>query len=53
MAIIRALYESVDTLKPVEYTGPVRRRRPRLAQEIHRPPSHPPEFVHATVPHYE
>jgi predicted dehydrogenase len=48
VAIIRALYESVETLKPVEYRGPTRRRRPSLAQEIQRPPAREREMVHTS-----
>ena len=53
VAIIRALYESAETLKPVEYRGPARRRRPNLAQEIQRPPVRKPELVRSSSPHRE
>jgi glucose-fructose oxidoreductase len=51
VAIIRALYRSAETLKPVEYHGPARRRRPTPSQEIYRRPHREPELIHSSSPH--
>lgn len=51
--IIRALYESAAIRRPVEYRGPVRARRPSLAQEIRRRPVRKPELVRVSSPHEE
>ena len=53
VSIIRALYQSAETMKPVEYRGPMRRRRPTAKQEIYRRPSRERELVHTTSPHQE
>ncbi|HET9326968.1 MAG TPA: Gfo/Idh/MocA family oxidoreductase, partial [Candidatus Eisenbacteria bacterium] len=53
VSIIEALYQSAETMKPVEYQGPVKRRRPTAAQEIFRRPSRERELVHTTSPHQE
>jgi predicted dehydrogenase len=44
--IIRALYESLQSGKPVTINLPERDKRPGAAQEIHRPPVSKPELVH-------
>jgi len=48
--VIRALYESARTGRPVRVTPVERRRRPSLDQEIHRPAVEKPEVVHAEPP---
>jgi glucose-fructose oxidoreductase len=53
VAIIRALYRSARTLRPVAYRGPIRQRRPSAGQEIHRPPpARKPELIHTRTPHH-
>jgi glucose-fructose oxidoreductase len=48
--IIRAIYESIETKKPVQIKQTEIERRPAIAQEIHRPPAPKPELVHAASP---
>jgi glucose-fructose oxidoreductase len=48
--IIRAIYESIETKKPIQLQQVEIEQRPRLAQEIHRPPVPKPELVHAQSP---
>ena len=48
--IIRAIYESIETKKPVSIKQTEIERRPAMAQEIHRPPVPKPELVHAESP---
>ncbi len=48
--IIRALYRSAQTGRPVELAPFQRRERPSLEQEIRRPPIEKPEMVHAQAP---
>jgi glucose-fructose oxidoreductase len=48
--IIRALHESVRTGRPVQLALSDERRRPTLAQEIHRPPAGEPEIIGAWGP---
>ena len=51
VAIIQDLYRSIDSMKPVEYQGPRRERRPTPAQKIQRPPvRQEPELVHTSSP---
>jgi len=48
--IIRALYQSMESGRPVEL-GPFRRsERPSLEQEIRRPPIEKPSVIHAQAP---
>jgi glucose-fructose oxidoreductase len=51
--VIRALLRSVRTRRPVRLGPFVRRRRPRLAQEIERPPVRKPRVVRAQPPSRE
>jgi glucose-fructose oxidoreductase len=48
--IIRALYESADTGRPVALEPFTREHRPSLDQEIHRPPVSKPELVNTEAP---
>jgi predicted dehydrogenase len=48
--VIRALYRSAETRKPVRLGEFGRRRRPEPSQEIRRPPVRKPELVHAETP---
>lgn len=48
--IIRALYESAESSRPIELDEFDRKRRPRAGQEIRRPPVEEPELVHAKAP---
>jgi glucose-fructose oxidoreductase len=48
--IIRALHESVRTGRPVRLALSAERRRPTLAQEIHRPPAGEAEIIGARGP---
>jgi predicted dehydrogenase len=48
--IIRALYDSVQTHRPVTMKQLNRRRRPSLRQEIYRPRISKPRLVHVTAP---
>jgi glucose-fructose oxidoreductase len=48
--IIRSLYESAKTGRPVALRQLSRRRRPSLRQEITRPPVRKPERVHVEAP---
>jgi predicted dehydrogenase len=53
VAIIRALYRSAQTLRPVAYRGPVRQRRPSEEQQIFRPAAdRRPELIHTRTPHH-
>ena len=48
--VIRALYRSAETGKPVQLSLFERRRRPEPAQEMRRPPVKKPRLVHAASP---
>jgi len=48
--VIRALYRSAETGRPVELAPFERRERPSLEQEIRRPPIEKPQVVHAQAP---
>ncbi len=48
--IIRALYRSAETGKPVKLGEFERRRRPTMTQEIHLPPVDKPELVNTESP---
>src|SRR4051812_20344722 len=48
--VIRALYRSAETGRPVELPPFERRERPSLEQEIRRPPIDKPSVVHAQAP---
>jgi len=48
--VIRALYRSAETGRPVELERFERRDRPSLEQEIRRPPIDKPEVIHARAP---
>jgi len=48
--IIRALYRSADSGKPVSLPPFAKRERPSLEQEIRRPPVDKPEVIHAAAP---
>jgi len=48
--VIRALYRSAETGRPVELDPFERRERPSLEQEIRRPPIDKPEVIHARAP---
>jgi glucose-fructose oxidoreductase len=48
--IIRALYESMESGRPVELAPFQRRERPSLEQEIRRPPIEKPSVIHAQAP---
>ncbi len=48
--VIRALYQSIETGRPVELAPYQRRERPSLEQEIRRPPIEKPQVIHARAP---
>jgi glucose-fructose oxidoreductase len=48
--IIRALYQSMESGRPVELAPFQRRERPSLEQEIRRPPIDKPSVIHAQAP---
>ena len=48
--IIRALYQSAESGRPVELEPFERRDRPSLEQEIRRPPIDKPDVIHARAP---
>ena len=48
--VIRALYRSTETGKPVALEPFVKEERPSLAQEIHRPPVRKPSLVNTEAP---
>lgn len=48
--IIRAIYESIETRRPVRVKATEIVARPSLEQEIHRPPVPEPQLVHAQNP---
>jgi glucose-fructose oxidoreductase len=48
--IIRAIYESIESKKPVQIKQTDIDLRPAIAQEIHRPPVPRPRLVHAESP---
>ncbi|HEY5298037.1 MAG TPA: Gfo/Idh/MocA family oxidoreductase [Verrucomicrobiae bacterium] len=48
--IVRSLYESVKTQRPVKFQSLKRRRRPSLRQEIYRPRVSKPHLVHVAAP---
>jgi glucose-fructose oxidoreductase len=48
--VIRALYESIESGRPVELAPFQRRERPSLEQEIRRPPIEKPSVIHAQAP---
>jgi len=48
--VIRALYQSMATGRPVELPPYERHERPSLEQEIRRPPIEKPQVVHAQAP---
>ncbi|MFN2646483.1 MAG: Gfo/Idh/MocA family protein [Burkholderiales bacterium] len=48
--VIRALYESMKSARPVELAPYERRERPSLEQEIRRPPIEKPTVIHARAP---
>jgi predicted dehydrogenase len=48
--IIRAIYESIETKRPVSIRQTVIEMRPTAAQEIYRPPVREPELIHAESP---
>ena len=48
--MIRALYKSIETGRPVELAPYERRERPTLEQEIRRPPIEKPQVIHAQAP---
>src|SRR5258708_26376806 len=48
--VIRALYQSMATGRPVELPPYARRERPSLEQEIRRPPIEKPQVVHVQAP---
>lgn len=50
VSIIRSLYESVRTGRPVKFKTIKRRRYPDLRQEIHRPPVAKPRLVRVQAP---
>jgi len=50
ISIIRSLYESVNTRRPVKLKTLSRRRYPDLRQEIHRPRVTKPKLVHVEAP---
>lgn len=51
--IIRALYQSAATGKPIKLAEFERKTRPTIEQEIHEPPVKKPELVRAASPHKE
>ncbi|MGH7978002.1 MAG: Gfo/Idh/MocA family protein [Limisphaerales bacterium] len=50
VSIIRSLYQSAHTGRPVRFKSIKRRHYPDLRQEIHRPPVHDPRLVHVQPP---
>jgi predicted dehydrogenase len=48
--VIRALYRSAESGRPVELAPFAKRARPSLEQEIRRPPIEKPEVIHAAAP---
>jgi hypothetical protein len=48
--VIRALYRSAETGRPVELAPFEKRERPSLEQEIRRPPVEKPEVIQASSP---
>jgi hypothetical protein len=48
--VIRALYRSIESGRPVELAPYQRRERPSLEQEIRRPPIEKPQVIHAQAP---
>ena len=48
--IIRALYRSAESGRPVSLPPFAKRERPSLEQEIRRPPVEKPEVIHAAAP---
>jgi predicted dehydrogenase len=48
--VIRALYRSAETGRPVELPPYEKRERPSLEQEIRRPPVEKPDVINATPP---
>jgi glucose-fructose oxidoreductase len=48
--IIRALYRSAETGRPVELPAFEKHDRPSLEQEIRRPPIDKPQVIHAAPP---
>ena len=48
--VIRAIYESIESKKPVQIKHTDIDQRPAIAQEIHRPPVPRPQLVHAESP---
>jgi predicted dehydrogenase len=48
--VIRALYRSAETGRPVTLPPFAKRQRPSLEQEIRRPPVDKPEVIHAAAP---
>ena len=48
--VIRALYRSAETGRPVELAPFEKRERPSLEQEIRRPPVEKPDVINATPP---
>jgi predicted dehydrogenase len=48
--VIRALYRSAETGRPVSLPPFAKRSRPSLEQEIRRPPVEKPEVIHAAAP---
>src|SRR4029077_4897454 len=48
--VIRALYRSAETGRPVELAPFEKHERPSLEQEIRRPPVEKPEVINATPP---
>jgi predicted dehydrogenase len=48
--VIRALYQSIQSGRPLELAPYERRERPSLEQEIRRPPIEKPSVIHAQAP---
>jgi len=48
--VIRAIYESIESKKPVQIKVTDIEMRPTLKQQIHRPPVSEPEMIHAHAP---
>jgi glucose-fructose oxidoreductase len=48
--IIRAIYQSIETRRPVHLKPTAIEMRPSIAQEIHRPAVPEPELIHAQSP---
>lgn len=49
--IIQALYKAAETGRSIKIRPVQRRQRPRMKQEIYRPPIEKPELIHAASPH--